>query len=69
MKTIARTKKRQIIRGDRVQWKLRYAPSKKSAKRTGTVGYCPYLVGLCCVTWDGRKTHDILYKKQLRRAS
>lgn len=56
-----RTRQRRIIKGDRVR--LKDAPNG----RIGTVGYAPYSLDLCCVTWDDRKTHDILRKSKLKR--
>lgn len=55
-----RTEARRIIRGDRVRL-------KEGNKRLGTVGYAAYSIGLACVTWDGRKTHDIVRKEHLVR--
>ena len=52
----------RILMGDRVV--LRHA--KKS--RLGTVGVSLRSVKLACVTWDGRKTHDILRWEKLDRA-
>ena len=38
---------------------------KTGDKRIGVVGYAPYSLDLCQVTWKGRKRHAIVRKSLL----
>lgn len=38
---------------------------RRGTYRLGIVGYAAYSLGLACVTWERRLTHDIVKKKDL----